>query len=307
MNVFSTLAPVFLIVALGVALRRTNFLSAEFFSGANRLVYWVGLPVLLFSRLWRAESLQDGWTAFLLALAGMAACLAAALVAAAFLRLPGPKKGAFLQGSFRANLAYVGLAVVSFAFPEPEAERASTLAIIVLAGLAPIYNVVAVVVLLAGRHRLEAKALARMGRSIVTNPIIIACVAGIGMSLSGVAAPVAVERTLGAVGRFALPIALLCIGGAIASTPIRSRAFPAFLAATIKVGVGPAVGVGLAWLIGAGPTETRVAAIMLACPAAVASYVLADQLGGDGPMAAGIVVASTILSAAALSLVVWLV
>jgi hypothetical protein len=47
-----------------------------------------------------------------------------------------------------------------------------------------------------------------------------------------------------------------------------------------------------------------VALIMLACPTAVASYVLSEQLGGDSALSAGAVVVSTILSIASLAAVV---
>jgi len=48
--VVNTLAPLILIVLLGVVLRKTGFTPREFYRGTNRLVYWVGLPCLLFDK-----------------------------------------------------------------------------------------------------------------------------------------------------------------------------------------------------------------------------------------------------------------
>ncbi|MFA7485368.1 MAG: AEC family transporter, partial [Phycisphaerae bacterium] len=48
MEVINILLPVFIIIALGTILRRTNFMSQEVALGLNRLVFWVGLPSLLF-------------------------------------------------------------------------------------------------------------------------------------------------------------------------------------------------------------------------------------------------------------------
>ena len=44
MHVLNTLAPVFLIIALGATLRKTGFLNDTFIAGMNRFAYFVGLP-----------------------------------------------------------------------------------------------------------------------------------------------------------------------------------------------------------------------------------------------------------------------
>ena len=51
--ILNTLAPVFLLIALGAGLQASRFLSPGFLREANRVVYWVGLPALLFSQLAR--------------------------------------------------------------------------------------------------------------------------------------------------------------------------------------------------------------------------------------------------------------
>ena len=270
-------------------------------------MYWVALPCLLFREFARTKDYSGGGQTLLLVLAGMIACIAVGYLAAVILRLPGAKVGTFVQGSFRANLAYVGLAVISYAFEGPQRDEAFKLGVIVLAGTAPVYNVIAVVVLLASRHRLGLAAARKLAVSIVTNPIIIACAAGAGFSLLagplGIRLPIVADKALGMVGQSALPLALFCIGGALAATSIRGRAAPSLAAAIIKTSVGPAIGALVAMWMNIGAMETRVALILLACPTAVASYVLSEQLDGDGPLAAGIIVTSTVLSLAALTLV----
>ena len=307
MHVLNTLVPVFLVMGLGAALRRGRFFSDAFVQGTNRLVYWVGLPCLLFRSLAGARDLGGGAPVAVVVLGGMVACVAVALGAGRLLRLHAERVGTFVQGAFRANIAYVGLAVVSLAHPGAPHARAMELAVIVLALTAPVYNVVAVGALLASRHRLARAAVGRLVVGVVTNPIILACAAGLAFALltrpAGAALPPVVDQSLAWIGQFALPLALLGIGAALATTRIRGRAAPALVAAVIKVGVGPAAGVALAALLALGPVETRVALLMLACPTATASYVLADQLGGDGPLAAAIVVASTLLSALSLGAV----
>ena len=309
MHVINTLAPVFVVIALGAALRRTRFLPEAFFRHASRLVYWVALPCLLFYKIAGAPQIDAAaGGVFLIALIGMAGSIAVAVVFAAAVRMPAPQVGAFVQAGFRGNLAYVGLAVILYAFSAPGAgdagRRAQTAAVLALGPLVPIYNVAAVVALLAGGRRLDRAALRKMAVQIATNPLLLASVAGLAVSLSPFRLPPAARRTCEVVGQFALPLALLVVGGALASTRMHGRVTYCVVAAAIKVGVSPAVGYAAAVLLGLGPQETAVGLILLACPTAVASYVLAEQLEGDAALSAGVIVASTLLSIISLSVVV---
>ncbi len=73
----------------------------------------------------------------------------------------------------------------------------------------------------------------------------------------------------------------------------------------LKVGAVPALGLGLAWWLGLSPEHTRIVGILLACPTASASYLLASQLGGDDGLASSIVVLSTLLAVPAMIVVLW--
>ncbi|MGC9454498.1 MAG: AEC family transporter [Phycisphaerae bacterium] len=303
MHVLNTLAPVFVVIALGALLRRGGFFSANFLRELNRAVYWVALPALLFGKIAAAPRLgvQAG-ESFAIALAGTIAAVVVGLAVAAVLRVPGRSVGTFVQASFRGNLAYVGLPVVLHAFAgDPQAE---TLALLALAPLVPIYNVVAVVVLLSSRHKLSRSALGKMLLQIATNPLLLACLAGLAVSAAGLKLPVAAGRTLDVLAGMTLPAALLAVGGALVGARIRGRVLQSASAAVIKLAVAPAVGLSMAYLLGAGRQETFVGLILLACPTAVASHVLADQLGGDGDLSAATIALTTVLSIVPLTVIV---
>jgi len=314
MYILNVLMPVFLVIALGAVLRRANFVSDETLGGMSRLAYWVGLPCLLLLKVSKVSF--DGGTSldtFYLVLTGMLASLVVGGMAAWAFRLPRRQVGAFVQACFRGNLAFVGLPVVISAFtvlPDapPEALVQAEQAIAFTLGpIVPCYNIAAVLVLLACQHRLGFRAVGKMSFQVLTNPLLVSCVAGVALSLSGWAMPDALTRTLGTVGQFALPVALLCVGGKIAATKIGRHVRLPALSAVVKLTVGPAVCFFMAGWIGAGRVETAVALIMLACPTAVASYVLTEQLGGDASLSAGAVVVSTVLSAVSLGVVVGLI
>ncbi|MFW6065568.1 MAG: AEC family transporter [Planctomycetota bacterium] len=303
MHVLNTLAPVFVVISLGAVLRRSGFLSEAFLRGLNRLVYWVALPALLFGKIVTAPAIgPEAGESFAIALAGTLAAVVVGLAVAAALRVPGQSVGTFVQASFRGNLAYVGLPVVLHAFDgNPQAE---TLAVLTLAPLVPIYNVVAVVVLLASRHKPSRSAVRKMLLQIATNPLLLSCLAGLAVSAAGAGIPTAADRTLDVLAGLTLPAALLAVGGALVGARLRGRVLQSTSAAMVKLAIAPAVGLLTAYLLSAGREETFVGLILLACPTAVASHVLADQLGGDGDLSAATIALTTVLSIVPLTIIV---
>ena len=144
-------------------------------------------------------------------------------------------------------------------------------------------------------------------KQIASNPLIIACVVGLILQLTDLHLPVFASRTLGALGQIALPLALLSVGASINFAQLRGTAITSVIAACIKVFVFPLIGliVALCWP-GVSTPERTAALIYLACPTAVASYILADVFGSDKELAGRIIVISTLLSAVSMSLVIGL-
>lgn len=306
MHIINTLAPVFLLIALGAVLRKSRFISAELITGLNRLVYWVGLPCLLFYKIAIADyDFQTAGKTFLVVFLGMFASIIAAYFIAYLLKVPATSVGTFVQGAYRGNLLYIGLPIIIYSFYGAQnAEQMQNTAAIVLGFIVPFYNILAVIVLLASQHKIDRHIFTKISRSVLTNPFFIACVAGIIYSASALKMPLAAARTIEAIGRMALPLALLAIGATLAQGRISGRKTFAFAASIIKIALTPIIGFSIALLIGLGSGETRIALIYLACPTAVLSFIMAENLGGDGKLAAAIVFISTILSVISLAVVV---
>ena len=154
MYVLNTLVPLLALITLGAALRRWNFAPPSFFREANRLLYWIAMPALLFYQTAEA-TIQPGAAlrVFLTLLAGMVVSIILGYLVALLLRLPRVSVGAFVQGAYRSNLAYVGLPVVLLSLAASHGQPMSggdSLAVLSIAFLIPVYNLTAVVVLLAG-------------------------------------------------------------------------------------------------------------------------------------------------------------
>jgi hypothetical protein len=309
MVVIDVLTPIVALIALGFVLRRSGFLPDSFFRQANMLVYWFGLPALLFVET--ASATPELGTAMrivavLVLVTGL--CIAAGYLAGWRLRLPRASLASFVQGAYRGNLTYVGLPVVLYALQAVggDAQGYQSLALLAVTPIIPLYNVLAVLVLLGadgGGQAGVAQQGGKLLRGVVTNPLIIACVAGIAYAYSPLPLPTVAQRTLTALGQMALPLALLGIGAALRLRDIRAGGLTATTAAVIKVAVAPLAGLALAPALGLTGPELQITLLYLAMPTAAASFVMAERMGADGTLASSIVAISTLLAIPALTVV----
>ncbi len=307
MLILNTLAPVFLLIALGAGLQASKFLSPGFLREANRVTYYLGLPALLFTQLAGSVQQAGGATPMLgamwLATLGV---IAAGYVLAMLMRVPGSVAGTFVHGAFRGNLAFVGLPII-YAMPDMALGSGLSLraaAVLTVAPMMVFYNVAGVFVLLLSQHRVGWAMVGPMAKQLATTPPLIASLAGIGCALAGWELPAAVNKTFGSLGEMALPLGLLGVGGTLATVKLDGAWQRPLAVAMLKTAVAPALG----WLVGRwwglGPVELKTTMIFLAAPTAVVSFTIAAELKGDERLAAGAIVLSTVTSLLTLAVIV---
>ena len=306
-QILNVLAPVFLMIAIGVLMQGCRFVSPDFLKEANRVTYWLGLPALLFSQL--VGSFHDVGGARLM-LGGMLAATVltvfAGYVLAWALRAPGGVAGTFVQGGFRGNLAFVGLPIV-FSLPDTPLVWGVTLrtaAVLTLAPMLVFANVVGVVVLLISQHSLGWRMLKPLGRQLATTPPLLATVAGIIFALAGWTLPPAIDKTFSALGEMALPLGLLGVGGSLVTVKLGGNWRLPLASALVKTAVSPLLGWAVCRWLGLGGAELKIVLIFMACPTAVISYTMALELKGDEALASGTIVLSVLTSLVALAVVV---
>ena len=304
MLVLNALAPVFLMIALGAWMQRTEFVTAGFLREANRVTYWLGLPALLFSQLVSSLHQASGAEKLLGAMGlVLVAGLAAGYLVALLLRVPGPAMGTFVQGAFRGNLAFVGLPIV-FALPNVPVLGGLPLhaaAILVVAPTMVAYNLGAVIVLVASQHAFGWGAIKPVVRQLAVTPPLLATLAGIGFAAMGWTLPHAIAQTMEALGEMALPLGLLGVGGSLVSVRLGASWRGPVGSALLKTAGGPLFAWGAARLFGLGAVETSLLMILAASPTAIVSYTMAVEMKGDEQLASMTIVVSVVTSLAALA------
>ncbi|MCK6421480.1 MAG: AEC family transporter [Aquabacterium sp.] len=279
------LLPDFALIALGYLLCRHTPLDRSVWDGAERLVYYLLFPALLFHSIAR-NSLQPGAMAAFCAtgVAVVAVGIATAYAVRLAPGVDGRLHASGAQTAFRFN-SYVALALAErLAGAQGLAWQALLVSLCV-----PLCNVAAV------------WPLARQGghgylRELVRNPLILATVGGLAVNLAGVALPEPASMVLSRVGAAALPLGLMAVGAGLRFGALRDGPGLAAAFLSIRHAVLPALAIALVIAQGMPVAQQAVMVAFAAMPTASSAYVLATRMGGHGSYVAGLVTLSTLLA-----------
>jgi malonate transporter and related proteins len=281
------LLPDFALIALGFLICRYTALGRPVWDGAERLVYYLLFPALLFNSIVR-NPLEPAaaWPLVACAWAVIGAGIALAFAAR---RWPGGEPllhASGAQTAFRFN-SYVALAL---------AERVAG-----TQGLAWMALIVAVCVPLCNVAAVWP--LARQGGQnylgeLLRNPLIISTVGGLVFNLAGLTLPELASTTLGRIGAAALPLGLMAVGAGLQMGALAASKGLAMAFLSIRHLILPALAIALviAWPLP--PAQQMLIVAFAAMPTASSAYVLATRMGGHGGFVAGLVTVSTLIAMA---------
>jgi len=287
--------PNFALILAGAALARGFDYGRDFWSGLEKLVYYVLFPALLFRSL--AAARIDAAAAGVLvgcAAAFTASAFVLALLAGPVLRLEHRLLAAGSQCGYRFN-TYIGLAVAGSLY----GTDGVALAALLLGAMIPFANFAAVAVLARhGEHGFLGE--------LVRHPLVLSCLAGFAWNALGLGLPAFADQTLALLGQTSLPAGLLCVGAAMRLEKGGGRREAAAHAwwLVVKLAVAPAIAWSLARALGIHGMERKILVLCAALPTATNAYILAVRMTGDGRAVATQVTVGTLLSMATLP--IWL-
>lgn len=293
----AALGPVIGLIALGYGLRARTVLAPAFWPPAERLCYFVLLPALFISGTATAD--LGGLPIALMApiLAGSVLLTASGLVLAQRrLDLDGPAFTSVLQGGIRFN-NYLGLSIALTLF----GADGVALAAIANSVLVPLVNILCT--LAFARYGAERLSVGGTVRSIATNPLILGCVIGLLLNVTGIGLPPGVDGFVRTLGTASLPLGLLCVGAALELRGMGRNLGAVALATTVKFAVLPGLGVAGCLLLGLTGPPAATVILFLSLPTASSAYVMARALGGDSRLMASTITLQTLAGVAYLPLV----
>jgi predicted permease len=287
-NYAELLAPDFSLILLGFLLCRYTALNRAVWEQAEKLVFFVFFPVLLFHSI--VKSPLDLSATSGLIMGGLT--LAASGIAMTYVLPYLPWLGARLDRREHAACAQIGFRFNSFialAMAERLAGPEGLLLIAVLIGVCvPIFNMAAI-------WPMTRHSQTNFGRELLRNPFIIATVSGLLANLLGFHIPNWLEPSVSRIGAGSLALGLMAAGAGMRLGSMKEAKALSVAVLLIKHMLLPLVALFLSHALGLSKAQTLVLLAFSALPTAPTAYVLAARMGYNGPLVAGLVTLSTLM------------
>ncbi|MFD0020338.1 AEC family transporter [Streptomyces sp. NPDC058382] len=305
----SAFTPIWLLTAAGYAVGRSGLLGAQAEAVLGRFVFHVAMPAALFSMVSGARPSSFAHPSMVAFAAGTALVSAAGYAVARRFFGRGRADGAISgMAAGYVNSANLGIPVAVQVLGD-----ASFVAQVILFQVLLVSPVI--LTLLDSGTRADGgrpgDGLRRMLTMPVRNPIIMASLLGVAVSVAGVPLPAALTHSCDLLGAAAVPTALVTLGLSLHGGPSQGGG-----GATGRAEAGAAVALKtlaqplIAYLV-AGPLmglpDHQVLAVVLcsALPTAQNAFIYAREYGLDTGLARNSVVASTVVSMLTLSFAAW--
>ena len=286
--------PIFAIIFLSYLLKKRGFFPDGFAEGADKIIFKVFLPVLLFKDIAAGRITETFDLKFFLFCAISTTVYFFAIWAGAeFFLKDKTMIGAFTQGAFRGSLAVLGVAFIQNIYGH------AGLAPLMIVATVPLYNIYAVLVLTVRSNSVHSGVgmLRTTIKGIVTNPIILGILCGLPFSLLEIEFPAMIGKTIDLLSAPATPLALVSIGAGFEGAKAIQKLKPTLAASFIKLVLLPCIFLPIACLLGFRDQALVAILIMTGAPSTVTCYIMAKNMGGDAVLSSSIVVMTTALSA----------
>lgn len=304
--------PIVLLIVLGYLLKRADMLGKPFLDAGNRLTFRVLLPALLFYNIYNIDSLRELEPSFILYGIIMVILLffAAIAVVCAFTK-DGAKRGSLIQAVFRSNYAIIGLPLAEALFGAKGAAAAG----IMSAFCVPTFNALAVITLTVfnGNNEKGSVSVKKVLSGVIRNPLIIATLAGIAvLGIRELFVLLDIDfrlrdvqilyKTLESVKSICTPFALIVLGGQFEFSAVKRLRREIIFGTVVRTVVVPIIGLGGAYILRmtlmpelSGEHFATYVGVF-ATPVAVASAIMAKEMGADSELSGQLVVWTSLVS-----------
>ena len=303
--------PIFLMIILGRFLSYIHLIDDRFTKTADKYVFTVALPALVFKDLTENDIRQsfDGGYVLFCFLVTLVMILAIWGLTELFMKKE-EEKGAFIQASYRSSAAILGLAFINNMYD------GAGMAPLMIIGAVPLFNIFAVVILTIKGKKETADSPAGEGAAssaflktvieVFKNPILLSILIVLPFAFLNLHFPVFIDKAIGSIGNTATPLALISIGASFEGRKAIKKIKPTLVASFIKLILLAALFLPLAVHFGYRNQELMAILIMLASPATVSCYIMAKNTGNDSVLTSSIIVLTTLLSSVTLTLWIFL-
>ena len=298
--ILNSIFPVFALIVLGYLLKKFDLTNDEYLKTSDRLVYFIFFPALLFWKIGGSSSIAIDWLFCGTAISAIIVIYLLSSITLKVFKVPDFQAGSFSQSCYRFN-TYIGMAIIMNALGDEGVKHFG-----ILIGFAiPLINFMAVSTLIwfSGRDFNVTQRIRITVKAIVSNPLILACIAGILYARSVNYFPVFIDNALSLTTFITLPLALLSIGGSLTIKDFKVHFKLSLVASVFKLALLPITGYVFMKELNVPLIPFKVGMIFFTLPTSTAIYILSSQLNSDTRLASASIVLSTIFSFFSLSII----
>ena len=283
--------PLCLYMAAGYLARRRGLIDEEIILKFNRVAFLVFLSTSVFSALYGSDlSTAVNPKLILFVVFGVLAEFLYGFLVANKVADRENQKGVIVQGIFRSNFTLIGLAIARALLPHEDIAPVVFLCAIIT----PEFNILAVIALsLYGGEKVRPR---EVVVRIVKNPLIIATAAGILCLVLNVRFPKSIETAITGMAGVATPLMLFLLGAFFRFDSFGSSAKQISTTTAFKLVFNPAIFLTIGYLLGFRGVEFVGLIGVFASSAAVSSFTMSQQMGGDAELAGGVVILTSVFS-----------
>lgn len=314
---FNAIMPIVLLILLGFGLKRVGLFNDTFLQTANKFMFNISLPVLLFYNVYNIENLGEiQWSTVIYVLLIIFLLFLSGFVFSKFFIKDNKQKGVVWQSFYRSNFAIIGIPL-SQALGGSEGVAVASVA---SAFTIPLFNIFAVISLSAyissdGKSKISIKDILL---KIIKNPLIIGVFVGLVTLGIRQFIPIGTDGeyvftiknnlsflydAVEMLSKIASPMLLIVLGGRFRFDVIKDLKNQIIAGSFARIIYAPVLGIALAILLSATTdyfsfTSAHYASFvaLFGSPVAVSSAIMATQMDNDEQLANQILVWTSIAS-----------
>lgn len=301
-DILFAVTPVFILIAIGYITVSTGYLPKALGDSLGLFAAKLAVPVLLSTAMMRLDLASAFSVPALISFyTGALICFIVGIILArmVFMRSPGEAVTFGFATTF-SNSVLLGVPIVERAFGPATLE----IAFGIVALHAPFLYTVGMMTMEMMRRdgKTLGATLARAGRSIIVNPLMIGIAFGLAINLSGMSLPEPVLAPLSMLTAAAIPAALVGMGATLTQYRITAAPAETLTAACISIILHPLIAFTFAYGVFDLPREAVLAVVGIAAmPPGVNIYIFASLYQRAVGLAASALLIATILSVLTIS------
>lgn len=279
-------------MALGYLARSLGAINREDVPRLNKLAFRYFMPVMLFYSIYNSD-IETAIQPKILLFA--AACvLAEFLISLGFVMLTekeNSKRGVMIQGLYRSNFVIIGIPLASALVEGADISPV----VVMITVVVPMFNMLAVITLEAFNGKKPS--IGKLLLEIIKNPLILGAITGILFLLLKIKLPGALESAVSQIYYATNPLMLFLLGAFFKFDGIKKYSKELITVCLGRLIILPGVFLTVAMLAGIRGVSFAGLIAVFGSATAIASFTMAEQMGGDAELAGDIVVLTSALCA----------